>query len=108
MDYKCLDPNCPLFDKVESIYKVVTVYKASGPVTEAAKCPSCGVERHCLEHDIPLSEKDIRILKMPSMTKEQKTEMLKKRSHNDYKKNIEERKDGLMGRAMNEMKGKIK
>ena len=38
------------------------------------------------------------------MSKERKQEVLKKRSHEHFKKNIEERKEGLMSRAINEMR----
>lgn len=106
MEYICNNPECPNYGKKE--YFSSEIYKFHGErlVGEHIQCPECGVEREevNLNKDVPLSEKNIGICLFAGMSKEQKQEVLKKRSHEHFKKNVEERKEGLMSRAINEMR----
>ena len=109
MEFKCLNKKCVDFNKTEFIYKVTFRYEETGVETcQQAVCPKCGVIRHSPQEDIPLSEKNITHLKIPSMSREQKTKVLKERSHKHFVKEIRDRKEGLMGQAINEMRSKGK
>lgn len=105
MEFTCRNKNCERFNQEESCYKVVTVYGSDGPVCKQQPCPKCGEMRENTTEIIPLSQKHIGVLKIPSMTKEQKTAMLKKRSHEHYVKEIKESANFKLGSAMKEMRG---
>lgn len=108
MEFKCINPECEDFDKIEFISKVSYKYDSESKsyVSSQQLCLKCKQMRVNLSSDMPLSEKQIGVLKIPSMTKPEKTAMLKKRSHEHYKKNIEESAKDKLGRAMKEMRGK--
>lgn len=106
MEYICNNPKCPNYGKKEQLSSETYKYRDGRLVGEHIQCPECGVEREEVNpnKDIPLSEKNIGIGLFAGMSKEQKQEVLKKRSHEHFKKNVEERKEGLMSRAINEMR----
>lgn len=106
MEFQCLNKECEDFEKIEFVHKVSYKYTPEGCKSEQQKCPKCGVERIDLRDSVPLSEKNIIQLKIPSMNPQQKTAMLKKRSHEHFNSKIKERKEGLMGQAMKEMGSK--
>lgn len=106
MEYICNNPKCPNYGKKEYFSSETFKYHDGRVVGEHIQCPKCGLERENINpnKDIPLSEKNIGIGLFAGMSKEQKREVLKKRSHEHFKKNIEEQKEGLISRAINEMR----
>lgn len=106
MEYICNNPKCPNYRKKEYFSSETYKYRDGRLVGEHIQCPECGAEREEVNpnKDIPLSEKNIGIGLFAGMSKEQKQEVLKKRSHEHFKRNVEERKEELMSRAINEMR----
>lgn len=106
MEYICKNSECPECGKSEYFSQESFKYSGGRLVGEHSQCPKCGVEREevNLNKDIPLSEKNIGISLFSGMSKEQKQEVLKKRSHAHFKKEVEERKEVLMNRAIIEMR----
>lgn len=106
MEYICQNPDCPKYGKKEYLYHEIFKYQNGELVGEHAICSSCGKIRKKISEgeNIPLSEKNISIGRFASSSPEQKREMLKKRSHEDYEKHIKERKDGLLNQAISEMR----
>lgn len=106
MEYICNNPECPNYGKRENLSSEVYKYRSGRLVGEHAQCSKCGIEREEINpnKDIPLSEKNVGIGLFAGMSREQKQEVLKKRSHEHFKRNVEERKEGLMNRAINEMR----
>lgn len=106
MEYVCNNPECPECGKKEYFSSETYKYRSGRLVGEHSQCPKCGVEREEINpnKNVPLSEKNIGIGLFAGMSKEQKQEVLKKRSHEHFKRNVEERKEGLMSRAINEMR----
>lgn len=104
----CRNENCERCG-VEDEYSSLT-YKVSPTtgrlVATVAPCPKCGELREEINPNanIPLSEKNIEVAKYGSASKEQKTEMLKKRSHDHYEKKVKPFKDHQINEAMQQMK----
>lgn len=92
---------------VEDDYTSIT-YKVIGGHLQAtvAPCPKCGEIREEINpnKDIPLSEKNISIGMYSSANKEQKQEMLKKRSHAHYEKEVKPFKEHQLHEAVKQMK----
>lgn len=105
MEYICNNQQCPNYGKKEHLSSETYKYRDGRLVGEHSQCPKCGVEREEINpnKNVPPSKKNIGIGLFAGMSKEQKQEVLKKRSHEHFKKNVEERKEGLMNRAISEM-----
>lgn len=104
MEYICQNPDCEEYGKKEYICTEIFKFQNGELVGEHCKCPKCGKMRKNPNEDIPLSEKNISVAKFANASPEQKREMLKQRSHEDYEKHVKERKDGLMNQAISEMR----
>ena len=106
MEYICKNPKCPNYEKKEYFSSETYKYHDGRLLGEHIQCSECGVEREevNLNEGISLSDKNIGIGLFAGMSKERKQEVLKKRSHEHFKKNVEERKEGLMSQAINEMR----
>lgn len=106
MWYQCNNLECKNYGKREEYLNENYFYRSGRLVGEHSQCPICAVEREEINpnKDVPLSEKSVGIGLFNSMSKEQRQELLKKRSHEHYKKNVEERSHDLMNRAMTEMR----
>ena len=90
MKFICENPDCPKFG-VEDEYFKTTFKIVDGHLQSTdAPCPKCGQIRKVINpnRDIPLSEKNIGIGKYTSASPEQRREMLKKRSHDHFEKEI--------------------
>lgn len=88
--YKCINPECNHFGCVENYYNDRLKFVDGKFQSVNIICPSCGqVREEYKEGDIPLSQKSITFAKYSSSSKEEKTKILKKRSHEHYKKEIE-------------------
>jgi hypothetical protein len=104
--FVCENKDCPKFG-IEEEYFSNTYKMVNGELqSNNAPCPRCGQIRKEINPnmDIPLRDKNIEIAKYSSASPEQKREMLKQRSHEDYEKHVKERKDGLMNQAISEMR----
>nr|DAP89570.1 MAG TPA: restriction alleviation protein [Caudoviricetes sp.] len=102
----CRNEACKKFG-VEDEYTSLTYKVVNGHLqATVAPCPCCGEIREEINpnKDIPLSEKNISIGKYASASKEQKTEMLKKRSHDHYEKTVKPFKEHQLNEAMKQMK----
>lgn len=106
MKYICRNIECPQYGVEEELTKETFVFQNGRLIGKRSYCPKCGKEREEINpnKDIPLSEKNIHVDLYSGMTMEQKREILKKRSHDHFKKEIKERKDGLLNQAMSEMR----
>lgn len=114
MKYICINPDCEKYQQEEYLVSETFYFRNGKMVGAHCCCPKCGKERQEIKNpdaDIPLSQKNIAINNMGSMSMEQRREILKKRSHEHFKKEIKERKDGLINAAVSEMndfkKGKL-
>lgn len=102
----CKNKDCKKFG-VEDEYTSLTYKFINGALqATVAPCPCCGEIREEINpnEDIPLSDKNISIGKYASASKEEKTEMLKKRSHDHYQKQVKPFKDHQLNEAMKQMK----
>ena len=102
--FVCKNENCERYG-IEDEYFSLT-YKVVGGELQAtvAPCPCCGKIREEINpNDVPLSQKNIAIGKYASASKEQKTEMLKKRSHEHFEKKIKPFKDHQLNEAVKQM-----
>ena len=110
MRYVCRNEECPKCGVEEYLSTEHFKMKDGHLVGEHAACPACGYERVEVNpnDNIPLSEKNIYAGRYSSASAEEKREILKKRSHDHFNKEVKERKDYLMNKAMTEMKGMTK
>ena len=105
--YICLNERCKSYGVKDFVTHEQFIYvEGKGLVGKNCNCPDCGQERKHVnpDADIPFSEKNVEIGKYTSASKEQKAEMLKKRSHEHFEKHVKERKDYLMNKAIGEMR----
>lgn len=104
MEYICNNPKCSKFAVKEFYSSEVYRFIDGRLLGENAVCPVCGKIREEVSpnSDIPLSEKNVGISLYNGMSVEQKREVLKKRSHEHFKKEIKERKEGLLNQAKTE------
>lgn len=95
MKFVCRNKDCKKYG-IEDDYSSVT-YKfiGGGLMAECAPCPCCGQIREEINpnREIPLSEKNVSIGTYTSASPEQRREMLKKRSHEHYEKEIKPYKE---------------
>lgn len=101
----CRNKNCKKYG-IEDEYLSLTYKMVNGNLqATVAPCPCCGMIREEINvNEIPLSQKNISIGKYASANKEQKTEMLKKRSHEHFKKEIKPFKEHQLNEAVKSMR----
>ncbi len=90
MKFVCRNEQCEKFG-IEEEYLSNTYKVINGKLqSNNAPCPCCGEIREEINpyKDIPLSEKNIDIAKYSSASPQAQREMLKKRSHDHYEKEI--------------------
>jgi hypothetical protein len=106
ISYICHNPECCKNGKEDFITSEQFYYHDGKLVGAHLNCPCCGKEREYINpaEDIPLSEKHQYIGRFTMASKEEQKEILKQRSHEHFKKEVQERKEHLMNRAMTEMK----
>lgn len=104
MEYICNNPNCAKFGVKEYFSSEIFRFKDGKLIGANAPCPCCGNIREEINPDknIPFSEKNIGISLYNGMSIDKKREVLKKRSHEHFQKEIKERKDGLINKAVTE------
>lgn len=106
MEYVCNNPDCPNYGIKEFFSSETYKLKDGYLVGVNSLCPICGQIREEINPNksIPLSKKNISISLYNGMSIEQKREVLKKRSHEHFKKEVEERKEGLLSQAKSEFR----
>ena len=104
MKYICKNPDCPKYGTEEYYVSETFKYVNGKLIGNHVICPHCGKEREEVNEDIPLSEKNIGINLFQGKSIEQKREALRDRSHQHFKKEIKERKEDMLNRAITEMK----
>lgn len=107
MKYMCTNPECCNFAIEKEVFSHTHVCRGGEMVCLETICKKCGSYGKDLTPFVPISEKNIVFATVASMSKEKKVEVLKKRSHDHFKKNIAEKKDGLLKQAIGEMKSKV-
>lgn len=106
MKFICKNPNCSKFN-VEYEYLKNTYKMIDGQWrSNNAVCPKCGQLREevTLSEPISFSEKNIVIAKYSSASKEEKSKILKKRSHEHFKKEIKPFKEYKLQQAIHNFK----
>lgn len=104
--YKCTNDQCPKFGVVEDYYRD-TFKMIDGRLQSVnAPCPCCGQIREEINpnKDIPLDQKNISIGMYTSASPEQRKEMLKKRSHDHYEKEIKPFKEHQLHETVKQFK----
>lgn len=106
MKFVCRNEQCEKYG-IEDEY-LSNSYKVIGGklVSNNAPCPCCGEIREEINpyKDIPLSEKNIEIGKYTSASPEQRKEMLKKRSHDHFEKEIKPFKEHQLHETVKQFK----
>ena len=108
MKFVCKNENCSRYNQ-EDEYFSNTYRRVGGELISVnAICPECGCIREEINEDanIPISEKNLEFGKYSSASKEQKVQMLKKRSHDHFEKNIKEYKENQINEAVKQFNGK--
>lgn len=104
MKFICDNPECPRCGVVEeewdNVYKLVD----GELVSNKAPCPCCGGRRREISDGVPLSEKNIQIGGFTSASPERRREMLKKRAHDHYEKEIKPFKEHQLHEAVSAFK----
>lgn len=104
--YICENPDCPNYGKEEAF--VSETYRLVGDKLQGknAPCPVCGVVRREINpnESIPISEKNIELAKYTMASSEGRREMLKKRSHEHYEKEVKPYKEHKLREAVSAFK----
>lgn len=105
MKFVCRNKECSNYN-VEYNYLSNTYKYVNGVLlSNHAECPKCGCTREEINtDDVPLSEKNIDLLRFDMCTPEQRKDILKKRSHEHFKKEIEPYKQEKINQAVNNFK----
>ena len=90
MKYICENKECSRFGVEDNLVSETFVFRGGKLVGKNAACPCCGKERREVNanNQIPLSEKNISLAKYTMASPEGRREILKKRSHEHYEKEI--------------------
>lgn len=106
MKFVCKNENCERYG-VEDDYTEVRYKLVSGHlIADCAPCPCCGQIREEINpnKDIPIGEKNIGIGVYSSASPETRREMLKKRSHEHFEKEIKPFKEHQLHETMKKFK----
>lgn len=105
MKFICQNPDCPDFGKEFTYLNNTYKYVNGVLLSNHAECPKCGsIRKEVNPDEVPLSEKNIELLHFDMATPEQRKEMLKKRSHEHFKKEIEPYKQEKLHQAVENFK----
>lgn len=104
----CNNKDCKRYGQVD-FYPTTTYRLVNGElVSDDIRCPSCGEVREEINDNakIPLSEKNVGIGQYTMASPEERREMLKKRSHEHFEKEVKPFKEYQINEAMKQFKGK--
>jgi len=106
MKFQCINSECEDYLKVDDYFNNTLKLIEGKLVSNNAPCPKCNKLRDDVTGNdkIPISEKNISMGEYSSMNPQQQKEVLKKRSHEHFKKEIKPFKEHQMNAAMSEMR----
>lgn len=110
MIFVCRNKECKRWG-VEDYYSSAVYTLINGKlVAVCAPCPCCGQEREeiNLNESIAIADKNITMGMYSSASPEQRREMLKKRSHDHYEKEIKPRKEHQLHEMVEKFKNSSK
>lgn len=98
MKYICENPECSHYGEVFEFTHTKFFFKKGELVSEHLECPYCGKDRKEINpnEEIPLSEKEIGYAAYSSASPQDKREMLKKRSHDHFMKEVKPYKEHVL------------
>lgn len=102
----CRNENCRKFGQVDEYFSNKYKLVDGKFVSNNAPCPCCGEIREEVDESIPLSQKDIFVAKYSSLSPEDKREVLKKRSHDHYEKEIKPFKEHQLNEVVKQFNSK--
>ena len=102
MKFVCENPDCERFGVVDEEFNNTYKMVDGRLLSDKAPCPVCGKIRKELANNVPLSEKNIYIGSYHMASPEQKREILKKRSHEHYEKEIKPFKEHQLHEAVSQ------
>lgn len=104
MKFVCENPDCERFGVVDEEFNNTYKMVDGRLLSDKAPCPVCGKMRKELANNVPLSEKNIYIESYTMASPEQRREILKKRSHEHYEKEIKPFKEHQLNEAVSQFK----
>lgn len=106
MKYVCENPECSAQGVEETLVSETYVLREGRLVGKNAPCPVCGKERREINpnQEIPIAEKNIGIAKFTMASPEGRREILKRRSHEHYEKEIRPAKEEKLRKAVEAFK----
>lgn len=104
MKFICSNEECPKFKQEQDFIKTTHKYDKNMNLFCVQGICSCGNKMEDVTQRAPLSEKELSMSKFSLMTPEQKKAALKQRSSDHYKKEIQDKRHGLLDKAIKEMK----
>lgn len=98
----CRNKKCSCFNKEEEFYRSPYIMVDGHLQSVYAPCPECGEIREEINEaqQIPIDKKNIDFGKYSSASKEEKQEILKKRSHEHFVKEIQPYKEHQIHEAV--------
>ena len=95
MKYVCENTDCSRFGVEEEFFSETYVMREGHLIGKGAICPCCGNVRREINPNekISLAEKNITLAKYSMSSPEQRREILKKRSHEHFEKEIRPQKE---------------
>jgi len=102
MKYVCRNPECSECGKEEYLSSERFFMRNGNYVGENAPCPVCGQIREEINPNTQISpaEKNISLMKFQMASSEGKREILKRRSHEHYEKEVRPVKEEKMRKAV--------
>ena len=104
MKFDCENTDSEKFSMINEEYNNTYKMVDGRLLSDKAPCPVCGKIRKELANNVPLSEKNIYIGSYTMASPEQKREILKKRSHEHYEKEIKPFKEHQLHEAVSQFK----
>ena len=101
MEFICENKNCENYGKKFKFYNNTYRMINGALVSNNAPCPCCGqIRKEVNPDDVPLSEKNIDLMRYDMSSPEEKREILKKRSHEHFEKKIKPYKEHRLNDAV--------
>lgn len=105
MEFICENKECKQYGQRFKFYNNTYRMINGVLVSNNAPCPCCGqIRREVNPDDVPLSEKNIDLMRYDMSSPEQKREILKQRSHQHYEEKIKPFKEQKLHDAVETFK----
>ena len=108
MEFVCKNPECPRFNQRDYYSSVSLVLRDGHTFCKQSPCPACGRVREEIKKETPTDLKGVYFGRFRAMSKEQKQESLKRRSHEHYKKQIAPERRAKLAAVRAEAKSMMK